>query len=74
MSNECPVCGEGWLIHSKEKVTTTPTFYDFEVTIESEWSTCNVCLSEIASPEQINRNAEAMRAAIKERLDRDYNG
>lgn len=74
MSNECPVCGEGWLIPSKEKRTTTPTFYDFEVTVESEWSTCNVCLTEIALPEQVDRNAKAIRAAIKERLDRDYNG
>jgi len=70
MTNEtCPVCGEGKLFDHTDTLTTTPHFYDFEVTIKTDYSVCNVCMSEIANAEQINRNAARMKAAIKEALD-----
>lgn len=55
MTSICPVCEEGNL---KEKTEINPL-----LKIESFFSVCDVCFSEIATPEQTKRNKEIAESA-----------
>jgi uncharacterized protein (DUF983 family) len=58
MQHRCPICEEGWLY---EFTTTTEVK---ETIVSYELSVCNVCGIEIATPEQMKRNADKLRELI----------
>ena len=58
MSNLCPICGEGILTEHTEKEVLHQNFQTAEV--DSKYSMCNSCGSEILSTEQASKNKAAM--------------
>ena len=65
INEDCPVCGaKSSLLDMKEYtyVGLLPG-ESGDIKVETEYSVCNICESEIANPEQINRNADAVRKA-----------
>lgn len=54
----CPVCEEGILSPTKTIYTFVPVGETTEISSILEYSTCSMCGSEVASPEQTKRNKQ----------------
>lgn len=56
MKQECPICEEGVLTEHIEADTIRPRGFTEDIEVNMKYSTCNVCGSEMATPEQSRYN------------------